>query len=99
MAMEMTHVITGGDPRPDLVWVGNGGWVACDAAAGEGDPHRVVAYLECKDRIVYVLWVHGRGGVDEYPSLREALAAIAEGMRARRESAVVAGAEVAVPAA
>ena len=97
--MEMTHVITGGDPRPDLVWVGNGGWVACDTLADHSDPHRVVAYLECKDEIVYVLWVHGRAGVDEYPSLREALAAIAEGMRVRRESAVLAEPEVAVPAA
>ncbi|MCH6231923.1 hypothetical protein MK786_14320 [Microbacterium sp. CFH 31415] len=97
--MEMTRVITGGDPRPDLVWVGNGGWVACDSLAGHSDPHRVVAYLECKDQIVYVLWVHGRAGVDEYPSLREALAAIAEGMRVRREGRAVETAPVAVAAA
>ena len=97
--MEMTRVITGGDPRPDLVWVGNGGWVACDALAERSDPHRVVAYLECKDQIVYVLWVHGRAGVDEYPSLGEALAAIAEGMRVRRESSLAAATPVAVPTA
>ncbi|MFB8145970.1 hypothetical protein ACFC1W_04400 [Microbacterium sp. NPDC056003] len=97
--MEMTHVITGGDPRPDLVWVGNGGWVACDTLADHSDPHRVVAYLECKDEIVYVLWVHGRAGVDEYRSLREALAAIAEGMRARRETSPTEAVPAAVPAA
>jgi hypothetical protein len=38
----------------------------------------VIAYLECKDSRVYVLWVSGATGVCEFPSLREALDAIAE---------------------
>jgi hypothetical protein len=59
--------------RPELLWVGSGGWVACDPAVDPSDPHRVVAYLECKDERVYLLWVTGSGGVREFASLREAL--------------------------
>ena len=63
--------------RPELVGVGSGGWVACDPDAAADDPHRVVAYLECKDEIVYVLWVAGSTGVREFDSLPAALDAIA----------------------
>ena len=49
--------------------------VVPDAAAD--DPHRVVAYLECKDEIVYVLWVAGSTSVREFDSLPDALDAIA----------------------
>lgn len=66
------------DREPELQWVGDGAWVASDPAAAENDPHRVIAYLECKDSRVYVLWVSGATGVCEYESLREALAAIAQ---------------------
>jgi hypothetical protein len=62
---------------PELQWVGHGGWVACDPHAAAGDPHRVLAYLECKDARVYVLWLHHSGGVTEYASLRDALDALA----------------------
>lgn len=63
--------------RPELLWVGSGAWVACDPAVDAADPHRVVAYLECKDDRVYVLWVAGAAGVCEFDSIREALDQIA----------------------
>lgn len=65
---------------PELLWVGNGAWMACDPAAAEDDPGRVIAYVECKDSIVYVLWVHGRERVDEYSSIGEALVAVGQRM-------------------
>ncbi len=66
------------DRQPDLQWVGDGAWVASDPAAAANDPHRVIAYLECKDSRVYLLWVSGATGVCEFASLREALDAISE---------------------
>lgn len=62
--------------HPDLVWVGSGAWVACDPAAVENDPHRVIAYLESKDNRVYLLWVRDPEGVHEFGSIRAALEAI-----------------------
>jgi hypothetical protein len=59
---------------PELIWVGDGAWVAHDRNLPEGDPHRVVAYMEHKDRRVYVLWVRDRQDVSCYDTLREALA-------------------------
>jgi hypothetical protein len=64
------------DRQPDLQWVGEGAWVASDPDADANDPHRVIAYLECKDSRVYVLWVSGTSGVCEFESLRDALEAI-----------------------
>ena len=60
----------------ELVWLGDGGWVACDPRRDEHDPRRVLAYLECKDSVAYVLWVRDHGGVVEFESLRDALAAV-----------------------
>ncbi|MGU3646088.1 hypothetical protein ACLBXX_14060 [Microbacterium sp. C23T] len=64
--------------RPELLWVGSGAWVACDPSADPTDPRRVVAYLECKDDRVYVLWVAGTASVCEFGSIREALDQIAQ---------------------
>jgi hypothetical protein len=61
---------------PELVWLGQGAWVACDPSLPEDDGRRVIAYLECKDGLVYVLWVRDRGAVIEFTSLREALEAV-----------------------
>jgi hypothetical protein len=36
----------------------------------------VLAYLECKDSVVYLLWVRDRSEVVEFPSLRDAVDAI-----------------------
>jgi len=66
--------------RPELLWVGSGGWVACDPSVETTDPHRVLAYLECKDDRVYVLWVMGGAGVCEFGSIREALDELAQRM-------------------
>ncbi|WP_019180044.1 hypothetical protein [Microbacterium yannicii] len=62
--------------RPELLWVGEGGWVACDPEADADDPGRVLAYLECKDSVVYVLFVRGRTEVVEFESLRAAIDAV-----------------------
>lgn len=64
--------------RPDLQWVGDGAWVATDPACAANDPNRTIAYLECKDSGVSVLWVSGATGMCTFPSLREALDAIEE---------------------
>ncbi len=64
--------------RPELLWVGSGAWVACDPAVDTSDPRRVLAYLECKDGRVYLLWVSGSAGVCEFDSLRDALDQISE---------------------
>ena len=63
----------------DLVWVGDGAWVACDTRLADGDPLRVLAYLECKDHQVYVLRVRDQQDVCCYATLREALRVVAEG--------------------
>jgi len=62
--------------RPELVWVGDGGWVARDPAVDAHDPGRVLAYLECKDGVVYVMCVTVRPEVIEFPTLRTALDAL-----------------------
>jgi hypothetical protein len=59
--------------RPELVWVGEGGWIACDPEADPDDPGRVLAYLECKDSVVYLLCVKGRPEAVELPTLQAAL--------------------------
>lgn len=64
--------------RPELLWVGSGAWVACDPAREADDPQRVIAYLECKEERVYLLWVRGSAGVCEFGSIRDALDRIAE---------------------
>ena len=62
---------------PELIWVGDGGWVARDPAVPDHDARRVIAYIEHKDHRVYVLWVRDRHDVYIYESLREALQEIA----------------------
>lgn len=62
--------------RPELVWLGHGGWVACDPLAADNDPRRILAYLECCDGRVYVVWVRHGARADEFPTLREAVDAI-----------------------
>lgn len=64
--------------HPELVWVGSGAWVACDPAAAEHDPQRIVAYLECKDSRVYLLWVRNPDGVHEFDSVRAAVEAVSQ---------------------
>ena len=61
--------------RPELIWVA-GSWVACDPTLPSDDPRRVLAYLECRDARVYLLWVRDRTGTVTFGSLREAVDAI-----------------------
>lgn len=64
------------DAAPELIWVGDGGWVACDPTLPRSDPRRVIAYLECKDHQVYVLPVRSRSVARSYETPREALEAL-----------------------
>jgi hypothetical protein len=72
------------EPAPELIWVGDGAWVAQDPAMPADDPRRVVAYVEHKDHRVYVLWVRDRRDVCVYESLREAITAVAAACAAAR---------------
>lgn len=68
-------------PTPDLIWVGNGGWVAHDPSLPDGDARRVIAYLEHRDGLVEVLWVRNRQGVRRFETLREAVQDVAAACR------------------
>lgn len=57
----------------ELIWVGNGGWVACDRGVPDEDPRRVIAFVEHRDHHVDVLWVRERREAGCYETLREAL--------------------------
>jgi hypothetical protein len=76
MALKVAASAAPARSRTELVWLGDGAWVACDPRLDEHDPGRVLAYLECKDSVVYVLWVRDPRGVVEFASLRDALAAV-----------------------
>lgn len=76
----------------ELLWVGDGAWVACDAALDQSDPRRVIAYLECKDHHVHVQWVRDRLDLCVYDTLREALHEVDAGCRERVETRVGIGA-------
>jgi hypothetical protein len=75
--MSSVEVVSRDEDTPELIWVGDGAWVACDRRLAETDPHRVIAYLECKNQQVYVLWVRGRKDVCCYDTLAEALQVVA----------------------
>lgn len=68
---------------PELVWLGDGAWVACDEDFPRGDPRRVIAYVECKDHLVYVLPARDSAGVRTYDTIREALADLTAALPAR----------------
>lgn len=73
---------------PELTWVGDGGWVACDPTLPTNDPKRVIAYLECKDHTVFVLWIRERADAACYDTLRDALRAITASASPSRAPAV-----------
>ena len=60
----------------ELTWVGDGAWVACDPSLAEHDPHRVIAFLECRDHHVDVIWVRDQRPPERFEGLREALRAV-----------------------
>ncbi|HEX5728603.1 hypothetical protein [Microbacterium sp.] len=68
-----THTRSAKAPTPELIWVGDGAWIACDTSMPDTDPHRVIAYLECRNSRVSVLWVRDRQEAGLYETLREAL--------------------------
>lgn len=63
-------------PAAELLWVGDGAWVACDPTLGETDPRRVIAYVECRDHAVHVMWVRERRCPTRCRTLRDALAMV-----------------------
>jgi hypothetical protein len=61
---------------PELVWMGDGTWAACDSSLPTDDSRHVLAYLVCRDRCVHVLWVgHGHDACS-YETLRDAFQAV-----------------------
>jgi hypothetical protein len=67
------------ETRAELIWIGSGAWVACDMNAPEHDPHRVLAFLECRQQHVDVTWVRKAPRTERFDGLREALLAIQGG--------------------
>ncbi|MBM3716395.1 hypothetical protein ACO03V_06905 [Microbacterium sp. HMH0099] len=62
--------------RTELLWVGDGGWCICDAARDDDDPHRVLAFAQCRDHVVDVTWVRTPRPPERFETLREALLAV-----------------------
>lgn len=60
----------------ELLWVGDGQWCACDSAVAADDPRRVIAFLDCKDQHVDVVWVREQRADERFDTLREALHAV-----------------------
>jgi hypothetical protein len=74
--MTVSEAVGGRTLTPELVWMGDGTWAACDSSLPTDDSRYVLAYLVCRDRCVQVLWV-GRGHDScSYESLREAFQAV-----------------------
>ncbi|UYK39668.1 hypothetical protein [Microbacterium terricola] len=73
-------------PATELLWVGDGGWVACDTALAKTDPRRVIAFIECKEHRVRVQWVRDRCDVSVHDTLREALQAVEAACTRDREA-------------
>lgn len=65
-----------GGSSAELLWVGDGAWVACDPRLDASDPRRVIAYVECRDHAVHVVWVRERRRPTRCRTLREALAVV-----------------------
>jgi hypothetical protein len=65
-----------GTGQVDLLWVGDGAWCACDTSLEENDPRRVIAFVECKDHHVDVVWVREQRPPGRFDTLRDAVRAI-----------------------
>ncbi len=63
----------------DLAKVGDRAWRVSDALIAEEHPSRVVAFIECHDEQVEVVWVRGStSGPRVFPALDQALNAVSE---------------------
>ena len=61
----------------DLSKVGDSAWRVSDVRTPEDDPARVVAFIECHDRDVEVLWIRGSvAGPQTFRDLDQALDAV-----------------------
>ena len=69
--------------RAELRWVGSGAWCAYDRSLDKNDARRVIAFLECKNDHVDVVWVRERRPPERFDSLRSALVAVELAMSAR----------------
>jgi hypothetical protein len=72
--------------RAELLWVGQGAWCACDSDVSPDDPQRVIAFVECRNKHVDVVWVRDRRPPDRFETLREAVRAIDNAVTARPAS-------------
>src|SRR3954451_15607410 len=62
--------------RVQLTWIGNGAWRACDVTIPADDARCLIAYVECVDHHVEVLWIGARRPPSFFGSLREAYIAL-----------------------
>ena len=65
------------EPTPELVWVGDGAWVAHDPELPDNDARRVIAYIEHRNHRVDVVWVRERREMCSFETLRDALREVA----------------------
>ena len=64
------------DPHIELVALASNAWRISDARLADGDPRRILGYLEQQDGTVEIMWMRPEAGACEYfTSLAEALAA------------------------
>ena len=74
--MSVAEAGGGRELAPELLWMGDGTWAACDSSVPTDDSRHVVAYLVCRDRCVQVLWVGNGHDSCSYETLREAFQAV-----------------------
>ena len=80
-----TPKMTNGAPRSrehraELTWLGNGAWCARDTRVPTDDARCVIAYVECVDDRVEVMWIHTRRPLSTFRSLRDAYTALNESL-------------------
>ena len=69
-----------GEHRAELKWLGNGAWCARDTAVATDDSRCVIAYVECVEDRVEVMWIGRRRPPSVFASLRDAYIALNESL-------------------
>jgi hypothetical protein len=83
--------------RIELTRVGEGCWRLCDPALHESDPRRLVAFVECAEDHVTVLWLRDTHADTRFDTLEDALAAADSLLAPRARRAVRAQRPVPIP--
>jgi hypothetical protein len=83
--------------RIELTRVGKGCWRLCDPALHESDPRRLVAFVECAEDHVTVLWLRDTHADTRFDTLEDALAAADSLLAPRARRAVRAQRPVPIP--